>query len=183
VREPDQTLKNTSLGKLPFFDFAANQAWANTATLALNLVSWIQLAALPDGHPAKAWDIKRWRDRLFATAGKIITRARRHQLLLPEPAPEMEPAPTQANQQATPDCPKTEKQPPISRGHKPAAINEQHEKSRLGTQLAPPTAGSIFLRRAVHPSGLKQQRHGTCALHFPRACRRTWRAPRTRGPR
>jgi hypothetical protein len=88
VREPDQTLKNTSLGKLPFFDFAANQAWANTATLALNLLSWIQLAALPDGHPAKAWDIKRWRYRLFATAGKIITRARRHQLLLSESAPE-----------------------------------------------------------------------------------------------
>ena len=56
-----KTLKNTGLGKLPFFDFAANQAWANIAALALNLVSWLQLAALPDGHHAKAWDIKRWR--------------------------------------------------------------------------------------------------------------------------
>lgn len=56
-----KTLKNTGLGKLPFFDFAANQAWANIAALAFNLVSWIQLAALPDGHHAKAWDIKRWR--------------------------------------------------------------------------------------------------------------------------
>ncbi len=85
-----KTLKNTGLGKLPFFDFAANQAWANIAALALNLVSWLQLAALPDGHHAKAWDIKRWRYRLFATAGKIITRARRHQLLLPESAPEID---------------------------------------------------------------------------------------------
>ena len=83
-----KTLKNTGLGKLPFFDFVANQAWANIAALAFNLVSWIQLAALPDGHRAKAWDIKRWRYRLFATAGKIITRARRNQLLLPESAPE-----------------------------------------------------------------------------------------------
>ena len=83
-----KTLKNTGLGKLPFFDFAANQAWADIAALAFNLVSWIQLAALPDGHHAKAWDIKRWRYRLFATAGKIITRARRNQLLLPESAPE-----------------------------------------------------------------------------------------------
>ncbi|MDE8670703.1 IS1380 family transposase [Pseudarthrobacter sp. H3Y2-7] len=83
-----KTLKNTGLGKLPFFDFAANQAWANIAALAFNLVSWIQLAALPDGHHAKAWDIKRWRYRLFATAGKIITRARRNQLLLPESGPE-----------------------------------------------------------------------------------------------
>lgn len=85
-----KTLKNTGLGKLPFFDFAANQAWANIAALAFNLVSWIQLAALPDGHHAKGWDIKRWRYRLFATAGKIITRARRNQLLLPETAPEKE---------------------------------------------------------------------------------------------
>ncbi len=51
-------------------------------------MSWIQLAALPDGHRAKAWDIKRWRYRLFATAGKIISRARRNRLLLPESAPE-----------------------------------------------------------------------------------------------
>jgi hypothetical protein len=84
-----KTLKNTGLGKLPpFFDIAANQPWANTAALAFNLVSWLQLAALPDGHHAKGWDIKRWRYRLFATAGKIITRARRNQLLLPESAPE-----------------------------------------------------------------------------------------------
>ncbi len=34
------------------------------------------------------WDIKRWRYRVFSIAGKIITRARRNQLLLPESAPE-----------------------------------------------------------------------------------------------
>jgi hypothetical protein len=83
-----KTLKNTGLGKLPFFDFAANQAWANLAVLAANLVSWLQLAALPDGHKARGWDIKRWRYRIFATAGKIITRARRNHLLLPDAAPE-----------------------------------------------------------------------------------------------
>jgi hypothetical protein len=83
-----KTLKNTGLGKLPFFDFAANQAWANIAALACNLVAWLQLTALPGGHHAKGWDIKRWRYRLFATAGKIITRARKSYLLLPGTAPE-----------------------------------------------------------------------------------------------
>ncbi|MDP9696801.1 UNVERIFIED_ORG: hypothetical protein J2X79_004384 [Arthrobacter globiformis] len=83
-----KTLKNTGLGKLPFFDFAANQAWANIAALASNLVSWLQLTALPDCHQARVWDIKRWRYRLFATAGKIITRARCRQLLVPDVAPE-----------------------------------------------------------------------------------------------
>lgn len=83
-----KTLKNTGLGKLPFFDFHANQAWAHIAALAMNLVSWLQLAALPTGHKVRGWDIKRWRYRLFATAGKLITRARRTSLLLPAQAPE-----------------------------------------------------------------------------------------------
>jgi len=83
-----KTLKNTGLGKLPFFDFPANQAWANIAALAMNLVSWLQLTALPTGHKARGWDIKRWRYRLFATAGKIITRARQSKLLIPDKAPE-----------------------------------------------------------------------------------------------
>lgn len=54
----------------------------------MNLISWLQLTALPTGHPARGWDVKRWRYRLFATAGKIITRARRTWLLIPEKAPE-----------------------------------------------------------------------------------------------
>ncbi len=83
-----KTLKNTGLGKLPFFDFHANQAWASLAALAMNLVSWLQLTALPTGHKARGWDIKRWRYRLFATAGKIITRARQSKLLIPDKAPE-----------------------------------------------------------------------------------------------
>lgn len=83
-----KTLKNTGLGKLPFYDFAANQAWAHIAALASNLTSWLQLAALPDGHHAKGWDIKRWRYRLFATAGKIITCARKTTLLIPAVTPE-----------------------------------------------------------------------------------------------
>jgi hypothetical protein len=53
VRSSNAALKNTCLGKLPFFDFAANQAWANIAALASNLVSWLQLTALPDGHHAR----------------------------------------------------------------------------------------------------------------------------------
>jgi hypothetical protein len=73
VRERDQDAENTGLGKLPLFDFAATQAWANVAALAFNLVSWVELAALPHAHHAKAWDIRRWRYRLLATAGKIIT--------------------------------------------------------------------------------------------------------------
>ena len=83
-----KTLKNTGLGKLPFYDFHANQAWAGIATLAMNLVSWLQLSMLATGHEARGWDVKRWRYRLFATAGKLITRARKTWLLIPATAPE-----------------------------------------------------------------------------------------------
>lgn len=89
-----KTLKNTGLGKLPFFGFNANQAWANIAALAMNLVSWLQLTALPTDHVARGWDVKRWHYRLFATAGKLITRARRTRLLIPENAPEAGTIPT-----------------------------------------------------------------------------------------
>ncbi len=54
----------------------------------MNLVSWLQLTALPTGHTARGWDMKRWRYRLFATAGKLITRARRTRLLIADEAPE-----------------------------------------------------------------------------------------------
>jgi hypothetical protein len=54
----------------------------------MNLVSWLQLTALPTGHKARGWDMKRRRYRLFATAGKLITRDRRTRLLIPDKAPE-----------------------------------------------------------------------------------------------
>ena len=83
-----KTLKNAGLGKLPFNAFAANQLWADLAVLAVNLVSWIQLAVLPSGHAAGVWDLKRWRYRLFSMAGKLTSSARQQRLLVPETAPE-----------------------------------------------------------------------------------------------
>ena len=55
---------------------------------ALNLVSWLQLAALPGGHEASVWDVKRWRYRLFSMAGKVVTGGRQRRLLIAEKAPE-----------------------------------------------------------------------------------------------
>lgn len=42
-----KTLTNTELGKLPFFDLNPNHACAKIAALAMNMCSWMQLAALP----------------------------------------------------------------------------------------------------------------------------------------
>ena len=83
-----KTLKNTGLGKLPYWSFAANQAWADLAMFVVNLVSWLQLAVLPGGHEAGCWDLKRWRYRLFSMAGKIVSGGRQRRLLIPARAPE-----------------------------------------------------------------------------------------------
>lgn len=47
-----KTLKSAGLGKLPYWSFAANQAWADLAMFAANLVLWLQLAALSGVHEA-----------------------------------------------------------------------------------------------------------------------------------
>ncbi|MBP2376074.1 IS1380 family transposase [Paeniglutamicibacter psychrophenolicus] len=83
-----KTLKNSGMGKLPFFGISANQLWTDLAVLAMNLVAWMPLAILPAGHDAGSWDMKRWRYRLFSIAGKIISSARRKRLLIPQSAPE-----------------------------------------------------------------------------------------------
>ena len=83
-----KTLDSTGLGKLRFYDFDANQAWASIAALAMNLFSWLRLATLPTGNPVKGWDVKRRRYSFFATAGRLVAPARRTWLPIPEHAPE-----------------------------------------------------------------------------------------------
>lgn len=84
-----KTLKNLGLERFPFKSFTANQAWASITALAMNLWTWARLTTLPSGHHGTSWDIKRWRYRIFTTAGKVITRARKRYLLLPERSPEI----------------------------------------------------------------------------------------------
>ena len=83
-----KSLKHAGLGKLPYWSFAANQAWALIAALATNLLAWMQLVLLPAEHVAGVWDVKRWRYRLFSMAGKLISSGRRTRLLIPAHAPE-----------------------------------------------------------------------------------------------
>lgn len=83
-----KSLKAAELGKLPFFAFGANQAWANLAMFALNLVAWLQLAVLPAEHAAVRWDLKRWRYRIWSLAGKPVTGSRQRRLLVNQNAPE-----------------------------------------------------------------------------------------------
>ncbi len=80
-------LKNTGLGRFPYFAFAADEAWANQAMFAMNLLSWIQLSILTSVHAAGIWDAKRWWYRVFSVAGKLVPGGRQTILRLPRTAP------------------------------------------------------------------------------------------------
>jgi hypothetical protein len=57
VREPDQDAEERGLGRLQFFDFTANQAWAYIVAFAANFVAWLQLTALSERHAARSWEL------------------------------------------------------------------------------------------------------------------------------
>jgi Transposase DDE domain group 1 len=70
--------KDTGLRNLPLHGFNQNQIWCELVAMASELTAWMQMLAL-DG-PARAWEPKRLRLRLFAAAGRIVRGGRRLRL-------------------------------------------------------------------------------------------------------
>jgi hypothetical protein len=62
--------KDTGLRNLPLHGFAQNQIWCELVALASELLAWTAMLAL-DG-PARRWEPRRLRLRLFAVAGRIV---------------------------------------------------------------------------------------------------------------
>ncbi|MFC7753003.1 IS1380 family transposase [Tsukamurella soli] len=81
-----RNLKDTGLRNLPLHGFDQNRIWVALVQLAADLIAWTQMLALTD-HPARRWEPKRLRHRLFRIAGKITRHARRLRLHLPGGAP------------------------------------------------------------------------------------------------
>lgn len=78
--------KDTGLANLPLHDLAQNQIWCALVALACELTAWSQLLALTE-HPARRWEPKRLRLRLFSLAGRLVRTGRRVVLHLPAHAP------------------------------------------------------------------------------------------------
>ena len=78
--------KDTGLRNLPLHDFSQNQIWIAVVMLATELTAWMQMLALT-GTPARVWEPKRLRLRLFQIAGRIARRSRRLWLNLSAHAP------------------------------------------------------------------------------------------------
>ncbi|WP_344719497.1 IS1380 family transposase, partial [Brevibacterium daeguense] len=79
--------KDTGLANLPLASLAANEIWTHLVMLAVELTAWTQMLAFA-GTPARTWEPKRLRARIFETAGKLITTGRRLILHLATAAPE-----------------------------------------------------------------------------------------------
>ena len=72
--------KDTGLRNLPLHGFAQNQLWCELAAMASELLAWTAMRALDS--PARAWEPKRLRLRLFAAAGHLVHGGRRLRLRL-----------------------------------------------------------------------------------------------------
>jgi hypothetical protein len=72
--------KDTGLRNLPLRSAAQNQVWLELVALAGDLIAWTGLLAL-DG-PARRWEPKRLRLRLFSVAGRLAKGGRRLRLRL-----------------------------------------------------------------------------------------------------
>ncbi len=81
--------KATGLRNLPFWGFAANDAWLSLVCIAQTLVCWAQ-ALLLDGD-CKLAEPKTLRYRLWHTAGRIVRHARRARPLLARSRAEVAP--------------------------------------------------------------------------------------------
>ncbi|MFH5211389.1 IS1380 family transposase [Antrihabitans sp. NCIMB 15449] len=78
--------KDTGLQNLPLYGFDQNQIWCAIVALASELTAWMQMLAFTD-HPARRWEPKRLRLRLFSTAARLSRHARQTRLRLAAHAP------------------------------------------------------------------------------------------------
>ena len=78
--------KDTGLRAFPLFDFAQNEIWCAIVALAVELTAWMQMLALTD-HPARRWEPKRLRLRLFTVPATLARTGRRVLLHLAAKAP------------------------------------------------------------------------------------------------
>ncbi|GAB3881633.1 hypothetical protein GCM10027612_11010 [Microbispora bryophytorum subsp. camponoti] len=70
--------KDTGLRNLPLPDFTQNQIWTEIVALACELIAWMQMLALEG--PARRYEPKRLRLRLFAVAARLVRGGRRLRL-------------------------------------------------------------------------------------------------------
>ena len=72
--------KDSGLRNLPLHGYAQNQVWCEVVALACELLAWMAMLAFTG--PARRWEPRRLRLRLFSVAGRIVRGGRRLRLRL-----------------------------------------------------------------------------------------------------
>jgi hypothetical protein len=70
-RQRARAARDTGLGNLPLHRTAQNQIWLEIVQLARDLLAWPPMLALTG--PARRWEPKRLRLRLFSAAAQLVT--------------------------------------------------------------------------------------------------------------
>lgn len=86
VEDRIRIAKDTGLSNLPLHSFAANRIWCAIVALAAEITAWMQTLALHD-HPARRWEPKKLRFRLFTIPATIARTGRQVRLHLTARAP------------------------------------------------------------------------------------------------
>ena len=79
--------KDTGLSNLPLKRFDPNRIWCHLVMLAGDLTSWMQLLAFEATEPARRWEPKRLRHRMFAVPAVLVRHARQTWLRIKTTAP------------------------------------------------------------------------------------------------
>jgi hypothetical protein len=86
VEDRIRAAKDTGLTNLPLHGMNQNKIWCAVVALAAELTAWAQTLALSE-HPARRWEPKRLRLRLFSIAARLARSGRRSVLHLSTHAP------------------------------------------------------------------------------------------------
>jgi len=78
--------KDTGLTNMPLHDFDQNRIWLAIVALAVEITAWLQMLAFTD-HPARRWEPKRLRLRLFSITARVADHGRTRRLHLSGCAP------------------------------------------------------------------------------------------------
>ena len=79
--------KDSGLSNLPLKSFNGNRIWCHLVMLAGDLTSWMQLLAFEATHPARRWEPKRLRHRIFSIPAVLARHARQTWLRIKTTAP------------------------------------------------------------------------------------------------
>src|SRR6185437_10083910 len=86
VEDRIRAAKDTGLRNLPLHGLDQNRIWQAVLALACDITAWAQMLALHE-HPARRWEPKRLRLRLFSLPADLACHARTVVLHLPAHAP------------------------------------------------------------------------------------------------